>query len=280
MQITITIDAEPQEAAALLAQIQALFGDRVTVTLPETITSADAPAPAAPPVEPQTPPIPVTEAPEPETPPGRGQIFRNPDLTGEHVVYGEGLVGVKAWGVRSFTGVPRLGGETQPVRCEPKREENSFEGYDRYLQAAYAGTALEMGGSFRTFNWEVYQDNVAVREGFAYDLMAAFHPIIKNRDGGGEHFMSIDAAGDWMSNLEWRWVVRSMEGDELAADAWQDGETLGTLSFDLPFDQPHEYTYTWRSDRSGAVIFALEFRNKWGLAMTSVWFHGARCVER
>lgn len=92
--------------------------------------------------------------------------------------------------------------------------------------------------------------------------------------------MGQDVAGDWGTNLEWRWVVRTAAGQVLGADDWRDGSTLGTTSFDLPFDRPHVYTWTWKAASAEAVTFAIEFRNKWGLAMTKVWLHEATCVER
>jgi len=282
MHITITIDASEAEAAALLDKLKEVFGEQVQVTVeadtPVAVNGTDAvevPAEVS-----TTEPAGTDEPAPPSEPPGRGQIFRDPLLTGEHVWYGENLGGPKDWWIESHNGVSRPGGETQPVASELKTPNNSFAGYDRYLQADYGSTALEMGGSWRTFEWEFHQSDVAVREGFSYELTAVFHPIILNRmDDGSERFMSIEVAGDWMTNLEWRWVTRSLAGEVMSADQWRDGETLNTLTYELPFDQPHHYTWHWTCDHSEAVTFSLEFRNKWGLAMTKVWLHGATCVE-
>ncbi|GAB4575748.1 MAG: hypothetical protein Kow0077_28790 [Anaerolineae bacterium] len=274
MRITITIEATDQEAGLLLEKLREVFGDRVNV-------SGDAVTISAP--EDSQPDVPATPgvSTSPPTLPGRGQIFRNPQLTGEQIVYGAFQVGPPDWGLADHVGVSRPGGETQPVRTELKRPENSFEGYDRYLSPEFGNTAIEMGGAFRVFEWEFHQTDVAVRAGFTYDLEAVFHPLVKTRlDDGREVFMGIDQAGDWMANLEWRWVVRGADGQELAADAWQDGETLGRLDFDLPFDQPHRYRWTWTAPQSAGVTFGLQFRNKWALAMTKVWLHQATCTER
>jgi hypothetical protein len=278
MRITITIDASDAEAAALVEKLKEVFGDSVQVDAGDSPVSPSTPVPVTP-VEPDTT---VDETPAPaDRPPGRGQILKNPQLTGDTTIYGEWQVGPKAWWLSHHLGVSRPGGETQAVRCELKRPDTSFEGYDRYLSEQYGNTALEMGGAWRTFNWEFHQSDVSVRGGFTYDLAAVFHPLVKNKmDDGSEQFMGIEIAGDWMANLEWRWVVKSLTGDVLAADEWRDGETLGTLSFDLPFEQPHQYRWQWVAPKSEGVTFSLEFRNKWGLAMTKVWLHEATCVER
>lgn len=271
MRITITIDANETEAAALVTKLKEVFGDNVQIDSAPVQPAS----PGAPPEQPVTPPVEATG------PPARGQIFKNPQLTGETVVYDEWQIGPKEWWLTHHLGESRMGGETQGVRCELKRPDTSFEGYDRYLSEQYGNTALEMGGAFRTFHWEFHQSDVPVRGGFTYDLTAVFHPLVKNKmEDGAEEFMGIDIAGDWFSNLEWRWVARSVQGEVLAADDWQDGETLGTLSFDLPFEQPHKYTWRWTAPKSDSVTFSLEFRNKWGLAMTKVWLHEATCVER
>ncbi len=276
MRITITIEASDAEAVALLARLHELFGDRVTVIMEGT--------PPPPEKESESPvDIPISTTPgemTPPRPPGRGQILRNPDLTGEPVVYGEWQVGPAAWKLVDRVGVSRPGGETQAVRCEPKRPENSFEGYDRYLNPAYGNTAIEMGGSWRTFEWAFQQSDVDFRAGYTYELAAVFHPLVKTRlADGSEVFMSAAQAGDWMANLEWRWVVRAPEGDILAADDWRDGETLGTTTFDLPPDQPHRYVWRWIAPQDALGTVALEFRNKWALAMTKVWVHQLTCIE-
>ncbi len=297
MRITITIDASEVEAAALVDKLKEVFGEGVQVE-PE-ITAPAQPAPTVPGVsitETSAPAQPAASTASttsitstatdlrpvpPSGPPGRGQVFKNTNLTGDQIFYGENLGGPKDWWISDHVGVSRPGGETQPIRSELKRPDTSFEGFDRYLAETYGSTAIEMGGAFRTFNWEFHQSDVAVRSGFTYDLTAVFHPISKTKnDAGAEVFMGIDEAGDWFSNLEWRWVVKSLSGDVLAQDEWRDGETLGTLSFDLPFDQPHQYTYSWVCGHSEAVTFSVEFRNKWAIAVTKVWLHAAACVER
>ena len=277
MRITITFEGSDVEVGALLEKLQEVFGDQVVV---EVEGGAEVPPPPPPVVPPPVEPVPPPPPPV-VPPPGARQKFKNPYMTGEQIVYAENLVGPKEWRITDHVGVPRPGGVTQAVRGELKRPETSFEGYDRYLQPEFGSTALEMGGAWRTFNWEVHQNNVPVRAGFAYDLMAAFHPLVKNKmPDGSEAFMNSDMAGDWMSNLEWRWVVRALNGDILAADVWQNGDSLGTTTFDLPFDSPHRYHFTWVAERDGTVTFGLEFRNKWPLAMTKVWLHGATCEER
>lgn len=277
MRIMITIEASDAETGALLARLQELFGDRVTVMV-EGAPPAVAEEPALPVDIPVSPP-PVEMI--PPRPPGRGQILRNPDLTGDPVVYGEWQVGPAEWKLVDRVGVSRPGGETQAVRCEPKRPENSFEGYDRYLNPAYGNTAVEMGGSWRTFEWAFQQSDVDLRAGYAYELAAVFHPLVKTRlADGSEVFMSAAQAGDWMANLEWRWVVRAQTGDVLAADDWRDGETLGTTTFDLPPDRPHRYVWRWTAPQDAPVTAALEFRNKWALAMTKVWVHQLTCIEQ
>jgi len=277
MRITITIEAGGAEAAALIARLRELFGDRVAITV-----EGAPPAPVEKPEPPagtsiSTAPVEIT----PPRPPGRGQILRNPDLTGDPVVYGEWQVGPAEWKLLDRVGVSRPGGETQAVRCEPKRPENSFEGYDRYLNPAYGNTAVEMGGSWRTFEWAFQQSDVDVRAGYVYELAAVFHPLIKTRlADSSEVFMSAAQAGDWMANLEWRWVVRAQGGDVLAADDWRDGGTLGTTTFDLPPDRPHCYAWRWTAPQDARVSVALEFRNRWALAMTRVWVHRLTCVEQ
>lgn len=285
MRITITIDASEQEAAALVEKLREVFGDRVAVdaaaghdTVSDPVVSVAVNVTAE---EADVPTEITAPSPLPGTPPARGQIFRNAQLTGDQIVYGEWQVGPPDWWLVDQVGESRPGGETQAVRSELKRPENSFEGYDRYLQPDCGNTAIEMGGAFRTFSWEFHQSDVAVRAGFTYALEAAFHPLVKTRlDDGREVFMGIEQAGDWMANLEWRWIARSVDGQELAADDWQDGETLGRLDFDLPFDQPHHYRWQWRAAESTGVTFALQFRNKWALAVTKVWLHQATCTEQ
>ncbi len=281
MRITISIDATQQEAALLLEKLREVFGDRAGMTVEsETATPGPATPAESVTVTEKTPPDAIT-GPSETRPPGRGQIFRNPQLTGDQVVYGEWQVGPPEWGLADYVGVSRPGGETQAVRTEHKRPDNSFEGYDRYLSPAHGSTAIEMGGAFRVFTWEFRQTGIAVQAGYTYDLEAVFHPLVKTRLADGrEVFMGADHAGDWMANLEWRWVARSAEGQELGADEWQDGETLGRQDFDLPFDQPHHYRWTWRAPAGGGMTFGLQFRNKWALAMTKVWLHQATCTER
>lgn len=276
MRITITIDASEAEAAALLDRLKEVFGGSVQVTVDAASEPASSPA------MPSTTSTASDRRPAPPSgPPGRGQVFKNPNLTGDQVFYGDNLGGPGDWWISDHPGVSRPGGETQPIRSELKNPHTSFEGFDRYLSEAYGNTAVEMGGAFRTFNWEFHQSDVAVRSGFSYDLTAIFHPIVKTKNAAGaEVFMGIDEAGDWFTNLEWRWVVKSLSGDVLAADDWRDGETLGTLSFDLPFEGPHQYAYRWVCDQSEAVTFSLEFRNKWAIAVTRVWLHAATCVEQ
>lgn len=286
MRITITLDASESEVLQLLQQIEAIFGDRVQVesdTTPGTsLPDTSVTVPVSISGEDETPgETPHDDPVTPAGPPGRGQIFRNPQLEGDQIVYGEWQVGPPEWWLADFVGQSLPGGESQAVRSELKRPDNSFEGYDRYLSAATGNTAIEMGGAFRTFSWEFHQSDVAVRAGFSYELAAVFHPLVKTRLGDGrEAFMGIDHAGDWMANLEWRWVVRGVDGQELGADDWHDGETLDRLDFDLPFDAPHHYRWTWRAAESAGVTFALQFRNKWALAMTKVWLHQATCTER
>ncbi len=284
MRITITIDATEAEAAALVAKLKEVFGDNVQVDAGSAAPAPPPQPPAGVPDSVEPPSAPVTTPPPPppvSRSPGRGQLFKDPQLAGENATYGEWQIGPRDWWLTDHVGESRPGGETQAVRCEPKRPENSFEGYDRYLSDRYGNTAVEMGGTHRTFYWEFHQSGVAVRAGFTYDLTAIFHPLIKNRmPDGSEQFMSANIAGDWMANLEWRWVVRSTSGDLLGADEWRDGESLGALTFDLPFEQPHRYAWHWTASRSDGVTFGVEFRNKWGLAMTKVWLHEATCVER
>lgn len=282
MRITITIDASEDDALQLLQQIKTIFGDQVSVDTEPGGDQPGAPGAVIVPISGSDPDdADPADTPVVEGPPARGQIFRNPQLGGDQIVYGEWQVGPPDWWLVDDVGESRPGGESQAVRSELKRPDNSFEGYDRYLSPTTGSTAVEMGGAFRTFSWEFHQSSVAVRAGFAYDLEAVFHPLVKTRlDDGREVFMGIDHAGDWMANLEWRWVVRGEDGQELGADEWRDGETLGRLDFDLPFESPHHYRWKWRAADSAGVTFALQFRNKWALAMTRVWLHQATCTER
>lgn len=308
MRITITLEGSAAEAAALVETLHTLFGDRVTVALEETGDSGAAvpePAPLrAVPLHaaPETP-VPVSivaetaataataaatapAAPEPARPPGRGQLFQDAQLAAEPVAYGEGQAGPPAWRLRDFAGESRPGGEAQAVRSALLRPDAGYPTEDAapedalYLNPAYASTALAMGGAFRTLSWELGQADVVVRAGYACALEAVFHPLVMTRAEDGRLVaLGQELAADWAAQLAWRWVVRGADGQELAADEWRDGATLGRADFALPLDQPHTYRWRWQAAADGALTFALQFRNTWALAQTRVLLHQATCVE-
>ncbi len=291
MRITITLEGSAAEAAALMEQLHAMFGDRVTVALDETgehPADVQHPAEAAP-----VTPVPVSVAveradqpafavpePPPTRPPGRGQLFEDAALAAAPAACGEGEAGPSAWRLRDFAGESRPGGEAGVLRCALLRPEDAAPEDARYLNPAYASTALAMGGAFRTLSWELAQAGVDARAGYACALEAVFHPLVKTQAADGRGVaLGHSQAADWAAQLAWRWVVRAADGQALDADEWRDGATLGREDFDLPPDQPHIYRWRWQAAADGPVTVALQFRTTWALAETRVLLHQATCTE-
>lgn len=221
---------------------------------------------------------PVALAGPPAQEAARGQVCRNPNLEGPQAHYHDQLNGPPEWWIEDHIGVQRENGVTQPTTSQYKDSGNSYH-FAPYLQPQYSSTAIEMGGAYRLFNWEFLQSGVGVRAGFTYTLTGVFHPIIMVSAGGGEVFLDSSMAGDWASNLQWRWRVLAGGGQVLAEDVWHNGNDLGTGTFNLPYDRPHSTSFTWVSDRTENVTFSLEFRNLWPIAVTKVWLHAVTCVE-
>lgn len=256
-------------------------GGLPVVEVAPPVAAAQAPVqPAAQPAAPAAAPAsgePLVALNSPIRETGR-EICENPMLLGPQVHLGYYLHSVNGWWQEEYVGVPLEGGVTEQVRSQ-WRDWSNVVNLHAYLHERYARTAVEMGGTWRTFYWSIGQSDVPVQAGRQYTVTAIFHPFVQVNDGsGGEIWANAANTPGWENLLLWRWVVVGSDGTTVA-DWWHNGSTLGTDTWNIPPQNELYYRFSFAANRDDAVSVRVEFQNTWPIAVTKVWMHAMHCYE-